>query len=99
MMTGKTLIQAINTPEKDFPHICEIPIFLYDAKDRLHTDSNITFEKELFSENFEEKEKVISYLNELEEKKISYIDVKITESHVIIFSKTSNLKIFSRKLN
>ena len=98
MMTGKTLIHAINTSEKDFPHICEIPIFLYDAKDRLHTDSDITFEKELFAENYEEKERFISFLNELEAKKIAYMDIQITESHIIVFSKTSYFKIFSRIL-
>ena len=96
MMTGKTLILAINTNERDFPHICEIPLFLYDYKDRLQTDSNITFEKELFAENFEENERVIAYLNELEKNKIAYLDVQITESHLIIFSKTSYFKIFSR---
>ena len=96
MMTGKTLIRAINSNEKDFPHICEIPLFLYDAKYRLHTESDITFEKELFAENFEEKERVIAYLNELEKNKIAYLDVQITESHLIVFSKTSYLKIFSR---
>ena len=96
MMTGKTLIRLINICEKDFPHICETPFFLYDHKDRLCSDSNITFDKELFAENLEEKERFISHLKELEEKKIAYLDVQITEYYVIIFSKTAFLKLFCR---
>lgn len=100
MMTGRTLIRAINISEKDFPRISEIPLFLYDSKNRLNTDSDIIFEKELFFDNSEEKESFISLLNDLEKNKmIVYLDVQITESHVIVFSKTSNLKIFSRKPN
>ena len=96
MMTGKTLIQALYEDEKNFPHLCEIPFFFYDAKHNLKIDSTITFSEDLLAENPKEKERLIAYLQELESQKIYYADVQITEYHIIFFPKSSKLQIFSR---
>lgn len=97
MMTGKTLIQGVNLKEKDYPHICEIPLFLYDANGLICNDPNFSFSKDLFIENFEEKERFIALLNELEMEKTAYLDVQINDYMLTIFSKTSFLKMFCRK--
>ena len=97
MMTGKPLIQAINEDEKNFPHLGEIPFFFYDEKNKLKIDSTINFSDDLFAENPREKEHMLSYLHELEDKKVYYVDIQITECHIIFFPRSSNLKIFSRK--
>ena len=97
MMTGKTLIQGLYLKEKDYPHICEIPLFLYDSSDRICDDPNFSFENDLFAENFEEKQRFIALLNELEIEKTAYLDVQINDYILTIFSKTSFFKMFCRK--
>lgn len=98
MMTGKTFVKAIREDVAKYPNICSMPICLFDSKDRINTNNDVEYVEDLFANNSTEKKSIVDYLNALEKNIPQQMNIKITETHVILFYRQlTKIKIFSRK--
>ena len=98
MMTGKTFVKAIREDVAKYPNICSMPIHLFDSKDRINSNDDVEYIEDLFANNPYYKKSVVNYLNALEKNVPQYMNIKITENHVILYYRQlTKIKIFSRK--
>ena len=59
---------------------------------------DVEYIEDLFANNPDEKKSVLNYLNALEKNVPQYMNIKITENHVILYYRQlTKIKIFSRK--
>lgn len=95
-MTGTSIIKAVRLNPTDFPNFCKITVNLYDSKDRIDTRDSVTYVTNLFAKNEEEGKKFTDWLKSLEKNPVSSINILINETHVAVFYKSSQSRIFSR---
>lgn len=96
-MRFATILREAGFSTDEFKKCAEIPIILYDRKDRTITDENIHFIEKLFKDNPDALEKFHTFLTELENTPpTSTINIRIDESAVFVFYKTQNCRIFLR---
>ena len=96
-MRGSTLVMGVRENMAKYPNLCKMIIYLYDDEDKEHLGADAEFVEDLFAHNANERTRFIRTLDVLEKDTPVFISVKITESHVILFYKTANPKLFSRK--
>ena len=95
-MRFATILREAGFSSKEFKNCAEIPIVLYDRKDRIISD-DVHFVDKLFRDNQASYEKFYAFLITLEKgPSVSSMDVKIDETSVILFYKSPNFRIFSR---
>lgn len=81
----------------EFLKISEIPIVLYDGKNRIISDEEIHFSEKIFSKNLSSYDHFSAFLSELEKgPTISSMGIKIDESSLIIFYQSPKCRIFLR---
>lgn len=97
-MRFATILREAGLSTDDFKNCAEIPIILYDRKDRTITDENIHFVERLFQHNPDAYQKFSAFLTELEKNPPhSPINVRIDESAVSVFYRTHRCRIFLRQ--
>ena len=97
-MRGLTLVNGVREDVSKYPHVCDMILYLYDSKDREDTRDDAIFVEDLFINNNYERDRFISLLDKLEKNQdLSVIRACITEGHVIMFYKSSDVLFFSRK--
>jgi len=96
-MKFATILREAGFSIEEFAKCAEIPITLYDRKNRIIDDENLHFCEKLFQYNDVSVLRFERFLQELENGlSVDYMDIKINESHVIILRKGHTPKIFSR---
>lgn len=97
-MRFATILREAGVSTDEFKNCAEIPVILYDRKDRTITDENIHFIERLFKNNPDAHKKFHTFLTELENTPpTSTINVRIDESAVFVFYRTQNCRIFLRQ--
>lgn len=96
-MTFKTIIKAARLKPNDFPNASSIPIVLYDWKDRVIPGEDVIYARDLFLGSPAGKEKFLVFLEQLEEKPVSSMNVRIDAYNVVVFYKSLDVIFFSRK--
>lgn len=97
-MKFAVILREAGFVSKEFPKCSEIPIILYDRKDRIIEEDDIHFVETLFKENNNSFMNFYDFLKSLEKSNepIDSINVMIDEYNVIVFYKSSKLKFFPR---
>ena len=81
----------------EFTKCSEIPVHLYDGKDRISTEEKIHFVEPLFSKNSNSLRKFNHYLSKIEMDPVEFINVQVDVDSVILFYKTPQATVFSRR--
>ena len=79
-----------------FPKCSQIPITVYDRKDRETMEEDLHFSKKLFADNANSATSFFNFITSLETNPVESINVKIDEFSVIVFYKTPQAIIFQR---
>ena len=95
-MTFAEIIRNAGFTSDFFPKASQIPITLYDRKDRVMTEENLRFAEPLFADNPNSMQKFYTFLKGLEEENIQDMKVKIDEHLVCVFYKSPRAIIFLR---
>ena len=95
-MKFATIIQKAGLNKDVFPKCSQIPVIVYDRKDRVYLAINLNFVMPLFEENRNSFIEFSHFLEKLEKDPPSTLDVKIDEASVVLFYKKPQEKVFSR---
>lgn len=97
MMKFEEIIREAGLSVQDYPTASQIPVTLYDRKDRVIT-SPISFYEPLFSKNPAGKAAFAEAVKVLDEApfKTEFVSARIDEYHVILHYRTPHVRIFSR---
>lgn len=91
------IIKEAGFAPEGFPNASEIPITLFDEKDRIIEDKSLHFFERLFAHCPGSSIKFYNFLNKLEDgNTVQSMAVKIDASSVCVFYKTPNARIFLR---
>lgn len=98
-MKFAVVLREAGFSQKDFKKCAEIPITLYDRKDRIDSKEDIRFVEKLFAHNNKSFMDFYDFLKKLESQteQPESINVRIDEFSVIVFYKTPNIRFFSRQ--
>ena len=98
-MKFATVLTAAGILTEKFQRVSEIPIVLYDGKDRIDPSDTVQYNRSLFAGNNNSFLDFLDFLKELEETSTlpETINIKIDENSVIVFYKTTKTRRFSRK--
>ena len=80
----------------DYPNAAQIPVKLYDRKDRIVQGEYLKFDKPLFEENELSKLAFGKLILKLEKVQLPEISIRIDEEVVAVYYKSVHVKIFSR---
>lgn len=99
MMKLAVILREAGVSSEDYKKCSEIPVVLYDRKDRIDSKEDIQFVEALFTHNEKSFTDFQNFLRNLENQPVlpESLNVRIDESHVIVFYKTPNVRFFSRK--
>ena len=89
MMKFAVILKAACINPDFFPKLSQIPINLYDGKDRLDPSDNAEYAENIFLHNTDSLEDFRKFIGSLENQPITHMNVKIDEFRVILFYKTS----------
>ncbi len=95
-MTFATIIREAGIDLKDFKKCSQIPIVLYDRKDRIISDENLIFSEKLFANNEHSYKRFNFFLKKLEEAPVQSLDILISKNFVVLNYKSPNAKLFPR---
>lgn len=96
-MKFATILREAGFSIRHFKKCAEIPVILYDGKDRIESNDDIHFVEKLFANNSKSFMDLYDYLRSMEKNPPESINVKIDDSAVVFYYKTPNARIFSRK--
>ena len=93
------IIREAGLSVKDFPKMSEVYTILYDRKDRIEITEKISYIESLFKHSRKSYNEFKDLLIRLENcpSTIEVMNVRIDQFNVILFYKSDNEKIFSRK--
>ncbi len=98
-MKFAVILREAGFSQKDFKRCAEIPIILYDEKDRIISTEDICFVESIFAHNSNSFMDFYDFLKKLENQaeQPESINVKIDEFSLGVFYKTPYIRFFSRK--
>ena len=97
-MKFAVILREAGVCSRIFPNCAEIPVVLYDGKDRISTEEDVKFATPLFEENSESFNDFFNFVDRLDANPdYTSINVKIDVGHVIIHYRTPEAKVFLRK--
>ena len=97
-MKFATIMREARISTKKHEKVAQIPITLFDGKDRNILDEDVHFVEPLFQKNPSSYNEFLTFLAYLEKRSdIESINVKIDENAVIVLYKTPLCRIFLRK--
>ena len=99
MMKLEEIIREAGLSPVDYPNASQIPVRLYDRKDREVTSQTLSFIEPLFWHNPVAKAEFEKFIKVLDEApfETESISVRIDEYNVILHYRTANVKIFFRR--
>ena len=89
------VIRLAGGSPKSFPLASEIPVTVFDGKDRAYTDE-VSFVRPLFANNRREQSNFFQFVEELEKSPVESMQVRIDIDSVILNYRTAKAKRFSR---
>ena len=97
-MTLATILREAEIPTENFEKVAQIPITLFDGKDRKITDEDVHFAEPLFKNHQAARKQVQTFLALLQNYPLDeHMNVKIDEYSVSLFYKNPHCRIFLRK--
>ena len=96
-MLFSEIIRESGSNPSEFKKCSDIPVVLYDGKDRINSEKTIHFVEPLFSKNPNSLRKFNHYLSKIEMEPVESINVQIDIDSVILFYKTPQATVFSRR--
>ena len=98
-MTFANIIREAGGSSKNFPNASQIPVTLYDGKDRVDTSESVTYIEPLFARNRREQSRFFQLVKDLEKTPVEQISVEIDAHCVVLFYKSPRARIFLREAN
>ena len=95
-MKFAAIIKETGIDLKEFKNCSQIPIVLYDRKNRIISDENLHYAEKLFANSSHSLKRFYHLLNTLEKEPVQSLDIMISENFVVLFHKSPNAKLFPR---